>query len=545
MDCSHHFLAVLSSIDETYLTAMSNKGTYKRAVKDLDASPNVKIDVGENGALAQLEDGTVVTFSGDIRSYSCTCGARTTCKHVIMALLAAKKTYEGKEQTHRDFTALLNMDVRSIVSEKIWAEIVFREPFQPKAILEEGAVLVISFPEENTTIRFLTDESIANAICTCKADGVCRHKAEAVYVYQKEKGMVHEREETRPLIIALEELSGFKEQIEEMVHLGLSRLTEGTVHELEKLSVKARSLRLAKLEKLFRRLATDVGLYRKKHVSFQTVSYRQTLSAIYEYLLLLERHRLHERAYHSDYYEVPPLLLYGFGASGWQTKSGYVGVTYYFYHQEQENWVTYTQSRPLFYEGNSTTPEILHEKQAPWGLSGSGCELSRSFIRLKHAKLNVEYQLSSSSQTLGEIEGKTNVGEWHSLFLTSWEDLLEKVKRHDAATSKQAIFCIEASETGEWVFHKQQQKWILPLIDTAGRTLHLQLMKRSENEHLIRLTKMYMNSSKIKRFLVHPYQEGGKLIAAPIVLYTETGDILNITLNEEGGSYGRNPARNR
>ncbi|MDQ0243210.1 hypothetical protein J2S09_000746 [Bacillus fengqiuensis] len=541
---SHHFLAILPSIDETYLTAMSNKGTYKRAVKDLTAAPNVQINLEEDLAQIQLEDGTAVTFTGDIRSYSCTCGARIVCKHVVMALLAAKETLEGETQmTNSDFSSLLNLDVRSIVSEKVWEEILFRQQFQLNPIFEEGAVLVVSFPEENTMVRFLAAESAADSICTCKANGICRHKAEAVYVYQKEKGVSHETEEKHPIVIASKKLAAFKEAIERIVHLGLSRMTESTVHELEQLSVQVRSLRLAKLENLFRKLAADIGLYRKKHASFQAASYRQTLSAIYEQLLLLERHRLQESAYRSDYYEVPPLRLYSFGAAGWQTKSGYVGVTYYFYHQKQEKWITYTQSRPLFYEGINTTSDMLHEKQAPWGLAGSGFELSRSILCLKDAKLNGDFQLSSSSHTLGEIEGNTNVGEWHSLFLNSWMDLLEKVKRHESAARKQAVFCIEAAETGEWFLHEQQQKWILPLIDKTGETLHLQLMKRPENERLIQLVKIYMNSPEVKRLLVHPYQERGMLVVAPIVLYTETGEILNITLNEGGTTYDRNSVR--
>lgn len=544
MDLSHHFLAILPSIDETYLTAMSNKGTYKRAVKDLAAAPNVQINLEEEMARMQLEDGTAVTFTGDIRSYSCTCGARTVCKHVIMSLLAAKEEIEGETETiNPDFSSLLTLDVRSIVSEKMWEEILFRQQFQLNPIFEEGAILIVSFPEENTTVRFLTAESAADAICTCKANGICRHKAEAVYVYQKEKGISHKIEGKRPLILAPEKLAAFKEGIERMVHLGLSRMTESTVHELEQLSVQARSLKLATLENLFRKLAAEIALYRKKHASFQAAFYRQTLSAIYEQLLLLERHRLQERAYRSDYYEVPPLTLYGFGASGWQTKSGYVGVTYYFYHQEQEKWITYTQSRPLFYEGISMTPDMLHDKQAPWGLSGSGIELSRSVLCLKDAKLNGDFQLSSSSHTTVEIEGKTNAGEWHSLFLTSWLDLLEKVKRHEMRASKQAIFCIEAAEIGEWFLYEQQQKWILPLIDKSGKALHLQLMKRPENEHMVSRVKMYMNSPGGKRLLVHPYQEGGKLVVAPSVLYTETGEILNITLNEGGSIYDRNSAR--
>ncbi|MEB3052703.1 SWIM zinc finger family protein [Bacillus pseudomycoides] len=544
MDRNNHFLNVLSSIDETYLIAMSNKGTYKRAMKDLAVVSNVKMDVEEGAAQIHLDDGITVTFTGDIRSYSCSCEARSICKHVIMALLEAKKMYEGEENIKVDFSALLNVNVRNIVSEKIWAEMMFRETFQQKFVLEEEGALIATFPEENITVRFLTAESVADAICTCKAEEICRHKAEAVYWYQKEKGISHETKQMHPLIIAPDKLSIFKEMIEQIVHFGLTRLTENTIYEIEQLSVKARSLKLAKLENLFRKLGADIGLYRMKHASFQMASYRQTVSAIYEHILLLERHHLQESPFRSEYYEVPPLILHAFGAFGWQTKSGYVGVTYYFYNREQEKWITYTQSRPMFYEGSSTTPEELHERQVPWGIAGKGYELSRSSVRLKQAKLNVDFQLSSSSQTVGEVEGKTNVAEWQSLFLTSWEELLKKVKEQRLEANKQGIFCIEVAEIGEWKFQKQEQKWIIPLIDKNGKTLQMQMMKRPENERMIRLVKIYMDSLHIKRMLVHPYQEGTKLVVTPIILYTEAGEIINTTLSEGGTFYDRVNAPN-
>ncbi|PEB38617.1 SWIM zinc finger family protein [Bacillus pseudomycoides] len=544
MDRNNHFLNVLSSIDETYLIAMSNKGTYKRAMKDLAVVSNVKMDVEEGAAQIHLDDGITVTFTGDIRSYSCSCEARSICKHVIMALLEAKKMYEGEENIKVDFSALLNVNVRNIVSEKMWAEMMFRETFQQKFVLEEEGALIATFPEENITVRFLTAESVADAICTCKVEGICRHKAEAVYWYQKEKGISHETKQMHPLIIAPDKLSIFKEMIEQIVHFGLTRLTENTIYEIEQLSVKARSLKLAKLENLFRKLGADIGLYRMKHASFQMASYRQTVSAIYEHILLLERHHLQESPFRSEYYEVPPLILHAFGASGWQTKSGYVGVTYYFYNREQEKWITYTQSRPMFYEGSSTTPEELHERQVPWGIAGKGYELSRSSVRLKQAKLNVDFQLSSSSQTVGEVEGKTNVAEWQSLFLTSWEELLKKVKEQRLEANKQGIFCIEVAEIGEWKFQKQEQKWIIPLIDKNGKTLQMQMMKRPENERMIRLVKIYMDSLHIKRMLVHPYQEGTKLVVTPIILYTEAGEIINTTLSEGGTFYDRVNAPN-
>ncbi|PEY39457.1 hypothetical protein CN354_08610 [Bacillus cereus] len=545
MDRNNHFLNVLSSIDETYLIAMSNKGTYKRAMKDLVAVSNVKMDVEEDAAQIQFADGTTVTFTGDIRSYSCSCEARSICKHVIMALLEAKKMYKGEENIKVDFSPLLNVDVRNIVSEKMRAEMMFRETFQQKFVLEEEGALIASFPEENITVRFLTAESVADAICTCKAEEICRHKAEAVYWYQKEKGISHETKQMHPLIIAPDKLSIFKELIEQIVHFGLTRLTENTIYEIEQLSVKARSLKLAKLENLFRKLGADIGLYRMKHASFQMASYRQTLSAIYEHILLLERHHLQESPFRSEYYEVPPLTLYAFGASGWQTKSGYVGVTYYFYNREQEKWITYTQSRPMFYEGSSTTPEELHERQVPWGIAGKGYELSRSSFRLKQAKLNADFQLSSSSQTVGEVEGKTNVAEWQTLFLTSWEELLKKVKENRLEANKQGVFCIEVAEMGEWEFQKQEQKWIISLIDKYGKVLQMQMMKRPENERMIRLVKIYLDSLHVKRMLVHSYQEGTKFVVIPIILYTEAGEILNITLNEGETFYDRVSAHNR
>ncbi|WP_243523160.1 SWIM zinc finger family protein [Bacillus pseudomycoides] len=545
MDRNNHFLNVLSSIDETYLIAMSNKGTYKRAMKDLAAVSNVKMDVEEDAAQIQFADGTTVTFTGDIRSYSCSCEARSICKHVIMALLEAKKMYEGEEDIKVDFSALLNVNVRNIVSEKMWAEMMFRETFQQKFVLEEEGALIASFPEENITVRFLTAESVADAICTCKAEEICRHKVEAVYWYQKEKGISHETKQMQPLIIAPDKLAIFKEMIQQIVHFGLTRLTENTIYEIEQLSVKARSLKLAKLENLFRKLGADIGLYRMKHASFQMASYRQTLSAIYEHILLLERHHLQESPFRSEYYEVPPLTLYAFGASGWQTKSGYVGVTYYFYNREQEKWITYTQSRPMFYEGSSTTPEELHERQVPWGIAGKGYELSRSSFRLKQAKLNADFQLSSSSQTVGEVEGKTNVAEWQTLFLTSWEELLKKVKENKLEANKQGVFCIEVAEMGEWEFQKQEQKWIISLIDKYGKVLQMQMMKRPENERMIRLVKIYLDSLHVKRMLVHSYQEGTKLVVTPIILYTEAGEILNITLNEGETFYDRVSAHNR
>lgn len=123
--------------------------------------------------------------------------------------------------------------------------------------------------------------------------------------------------------------------------------------------------------------------------------------------------------------------------------------------------------------------------------------------------------------------------------------IVKKVKGQRLETNKQGVFCIEVAEIGEWLFQQQEQKWIIPLIDKTGKTLQMQMMKRPENERMIRLIKMYMDSLSVKRMLVHSYQEGTKLVVTPVILYTEAGEILNITLNEGETFYDRVSAHNR
>ena len=88
-------------------------------------------------------------------------------------------------------------------------------------------------------------------------------------------------------------------------------------------------------------------------------------------------------------------------------------------------------------------------------------------------------------------------------------------------------------------------KWIVPLIDKNGKTLQMQMMKRPENERMIRLVKIYLDSLYVKKMLVHPYQEGTKLVVTPVILYTETGEVINITLNEGETFYDRVSTHNR
>ena len=87
----------------------------------------------------------------------------------------------------------------------------------------------------------------------------------------------------------------------------------------------------------------------------------------------------------SDYYTTPIGHFTGLGAYPWQTRSGYFGITAYFFYQEKESICTLTSSMADYYEHTQSlvTPENLRkqlEMQSFWGNSASLARLSISTL---------------------------------------------------------------------------------------------------------------------------------------------------------------------
>ncbi|MDE6035290.1 MAG: hypothetical protein K2G36_05210 [Ruminococcus sp.] len=87
----------LALIDENFLIGISNKGTYKRAVKDISGeTPDFKAD--EKQAEVRT-GGEVCTISANIAESKCTCIARGICRHIIGAILVLKNSLETEDIT--------------------------------------------------------------------------------------------------------------------------------------------------------------------------------------------------------------------------------------------------------------------------------------------------------------------------------------------------------------------------------------------------------------------------------------------------------------
>ena len=82
---NENLLCALAQADEAYLTGLSNKGIYKRAVKDAE---------GADASVTWEGDAAVVSISGEtctlrdpLWDSACSCPSRSMCRHLVAAML--------------------------------------------------------------------------------------------------------------------------------------------------------------------------------------------------------------------------------------------------------------------------------------------------------------------------------------------------------------------------------------------------------------------------------------------------------------------------
>ena len=85
--------ALIQQVDDDYLIGLSNKGTLKRALKDLEQeTPSFTWE--EGAARVALKEETCV-IRAPLGESSCSCPSRSVCRHIITAVLFLKRELAG------------------------------------------------------------------------------------------------------------------------------------------------------------------------------------------------------------------------------------------------------------------------------------------------------------------------------------------------------------------------------------------------------------------------------------------------------------------
>ncbi|MBD5483786.1 MAG: hypothetical protein HDR15_14920 [Lachnospiraceae bacterium] len=526
---------LIEKVDDDYLIGLSNKGTLKRAYKDLEQENPVLTSQGEDAQVAAqiaaqvaaqiaLKEETCV-LRVPLGESSCSCPSQSICRHIITAILWMKKKAEsGGEKGDTEKTELLELPkermIRACGSRHLS---VFLAHIRQGALppIEESSIVTVKLPWENAVVKLL--EPFAYSTCSCHSKELCTHKAQAVLAYQIEKGKLtldeldvgRETENSWDENLIKQACGNVCEELCDQICTGLSRQSPEVSESLERLAVITHRAGLPVLESGLREAAAYYQQYFLRSAAFACETLFKKILILYRKAQDLMRAENQEEiralagTFRDTYEPVGRLHLMGMGGRSFKSKTGYEGEIYYFLETGQKKWYTWTDARPVFYEGTRRRPPAGSENAAaPWGLNCSREQMQKLEFDLQNAKAASGGRLSVSQETKGEITGAGSIDSEEVSSMIVWdyemllkscfgreegefdtesetEDQTEGTNRTTGRRERLAL--VGAVRWGETSFDTVSQRFSWSMYDETGRKLYISLKYTKEERLTISL----------------------------------------------------------
>jgi len=542
---------LLVGYDEAALIALGNKGLLRRARKDLEGAEPELQEEGTEHVTVSI-GGETVTIPESIKDASCTCPSSTTCRHVLAALihlqfLPGEAASPGPVESPPP--ASCAEEVAAVSEEELvkWAGkgLINRALKELaggiRAEIQDGSPMIFEFPHWNQTVRWIPGGGLAGMVCSCHSREPCLHRVAAVVSLQADRGMRDIQAEVQPLTAAKgaprtreEVLSSVNELVGDMVCLGFSRLSTVTEQRLRTLAVSAHGVDLPRLEKSLRALADEVDFYLKRDAQAVTANMLWSASRIEALRVALKKPTPEIIGQHRTRYDpVGAIEIVGVGARRWRTRSGYTGLTIYFWDCSRKGWATWTDARPATMAGFDS--QRRYGEEGPWVGCENPSQASRSRIRLTGAYRNRAGRLSGRSSVhalvLREADPSSAVTP-----VTEWKDLVARAAQVYGGSLAGAgemdyLVLVAPASWGQHAYDKIRQELVWPVMDESGAAIPLVLQNSPENDtaiHMLESQKPGPDTRVLGTLLLRE----GRLVIEPIAVHN--GDeIISLTLDRE------------
>ncbi len=555
-----HFRAALAAFDDDALAALANKGLVRRARKDLETSQPANLDADGERLQMEVGDGVVRLALPPAQS-TCNCPAGGICRHILSALIFVRESApaEATDAPPSEPTQATGDDILAITDEELtkWAG----KPLAAKASkalalgltaeFELASALIIRFPSRNVQCRWMPGAGLAGMVCSCHATGACEHKVAAVLAFQASRGARDlagseslMREESTDAPRTREEiLASVGHVLTSLVATGSSRLSRATAERLRTLAVSAHGVDLPRLERSLNTLADEVELSLARNAqsdSARLLSVAARLEALRHALQVRPTHAL-VGEHRTSYEAVGELTLIGLGARRWRARSGFAGLTLYFWDVSARSWSTWTDARPTTV--SDFDPQIRYDGEGPWSGIDSPSFASRQSIRLSNAWRNRNGRFSGRPSTLGFATGPSDPSQ--APLLDRWSDLVSRAVRLFGGglgdrDEREAIVLIAPKVWLPGQFDEVRQELVRLVVDGEGRMLPLVLPNTPETEGAIRLLET-LDPAQAQTVLGQLRLEAGRLVVEPIAVHAGT-KTLNLTLDSDKAQTAIRPA---
>lgn len=483
------FDAFISLCSEDYLIHHANKGLYKRAIKEIEQGVTVQYEITDEHVIGTLSDGTVCRMMGRIDAFDCSCPSDKICKHVLIAILYHKqnKRTEGESGEQRsDFSWLLTLSTDEIARQFSLSqieEVLFRLPYEEEIRCTEKQFLTIRLQEQRVDVIFEEEADMSRTVCNCRAKDACVHRLEALLRYRALHHIHDLPDRTADVSIPHDLVAECRQLIEEIMNLGLTRLPERIVSRLESTAIAAHNGQLPAIERSLRGLQGELALFFARHARFSPGVFLDRLTQAYMSLVALEQDvSITQKQqiigqFKSVYHMIPRLELYALGANPWETRSGYRGITYYFYAPKKQQIYTYTDSRPVYYEKAQFRFEDQYRKKMDWSSGMTMQELSRSHVLLHRGKVNRERRLSGNEETTVQPRTRLPIEDIDlgPYLITDWEAITREPDVSLFSERQALILVLCVAKIGDVRFDTVHQNLILSAEDRHGHVLDVAL----------------------------------------------------------------------
>lgn len=535
------FAATLAAIDDDTLAALANKGLVRRARKDIEKTAPTIVGADEQSVSLDVERARV-KLANPVSKSTCTC-ASGMCRHILGAVIFLREAPHGGPERSAGPRAvseqLLSLDEEALQK---WA---------PKALLKRAAIvlsrgyelqeepiILISLPAQNVTVRLLGATPDA-MICSCHAPGACEHKVAAVLAFQAHRtgravqvpqaildassGAPRSREEVRDAVATL---------MREIVALGLCRISAVTQQRLRTLATSAHGVDLPRLERMLKALSDEVALTLSRDAQASSASLLSSASRIFALCAALDHPTPALVGEHRSVYMpvAGSLDLIGLGARRWRTRSGYHGLTVFFWEPSSKRWTGWTDARPIGAPGFD--PVTRFDEDGPWPGSANPRQAAMSKWRLSGAHRNGVGRITARSNTRGILSSRSTPDEGPAL--RDFAQLAEFAKQAFAPgladRRDHADLVLLAPE--KWAdanYDPITQQVTRFIADANGQIIPLLLRHSPETDHA--LTTLQRIDGATVRALLGSLRIGSRgLFVEPITLWTDVKPI-HLTLD--------------
>lgn len=566
---------IISTTDDDYLIGLTNKGTLKRAYKDLEEA-EISAEYGDSKIEVSVADQkcSIVSPLGESK---CTCPSRSICRHIITAILWLKNnlsesnTEEVKKAPEQEVSTI-NKEliaelseyplklIKSAMKKQYLAKFLKNAQNGKFPQLEEASMITGILNDEGIMVKLISP--LQYSACSCHSKELCKHKAAVILAWQ-----------IKNKIVSLDELADSKDKnafdvptvhktakefekfLYDIFSNGLVRVSDDIHEHAEAMAVMCHSAKMADSERLMREISNRLKGYVIRSPEFDVqILFRQLMEALISVRKILNSNSESTLAkymgeFKQAYSDSETLELIPLTVRNISSVSGYAGEIYYFLNKntDSENkYLTYSSVRPTFYESKRNRVQY----SAPWGLKGNLKQAMSCELRLKNPKLSGN-KISSSSDTHAETLGKVNLNQ--KLVIDSvYRDFRQMIDEVlvGKMTSKENLVMVTFEKCIDSFTDEISQTHSIIIEDYLGQRLTIKARYRNAGKEffkiLVKVGEIMKNDTENQyTILANAYISNGECILYPIAIYDEihfskindSSESRNIDAKSNFGSY--------